>query len=275
MRLRRAPIRRRAPRTQTTIRRLAFAVLAGLLASGAAAPASAQELTVSAAISLKDAVAEIGRAFEQAHPGVVLRYNFASSGALQSQIEAGAPVDLFLSAGQAQMDALEKRGLILPATRRVFAENVLVAIVPAGSRLIPAGPRDLTQAAVGRIAVGDPRTVPAGQYAEECLRTLGLWDRLRPKLIFGENVRQVLEYVARGEVEVGFVYATDLAVRKDQVREAFRPPRDSYRPVQYPGAVISGSRHAALAEAFLRLLLAPAGQAILVRDGFGSPGDIR
>ncbi len=155
------------------------ATLACLLLLGAA-PASAQELTLSVAVSMKEAVEEIGRAFTATRPGVRLRYNLGSSGELQKQIEAGAPVDLFVSAAQRQMDELDKRGLVVAASRRVFARNVLVVIKPA----------DLLDARVTRIAIGNPKTVPAGQYAEESLRGLGLWERVRPKLVFAENVRQ-------------------------------------------------------------------------------------
>ena len=138
-----------------------------------------------------------------ARPGVTLRYNFGASGDLQKQIEAGAPIDVFLSAAQRQMDELEKQNLIVAATRRAFARNVLVVIKPADSRIDIAKPADLLDARVGRIVIGSPKTVPAGQYAEESLRALGLWDRLQPKLVFAENVRQALDYVARGEVDAG------------------------------------------------------------------------
>jgi molybdate transport system substrate-binding protein len=233
--------------------------------------ALAQELTFSVAISMKDAVETLGRRFSETSPGVHLRYNFGSSGDLQKQIEAGAPVDLFISAAQRQMDELEKQGLIVPATRRVFARNVLVAIKPADSALDLARPADLLDARVSRIAIGNPKTVPVGQYTEESLRALGLWERLQPKLVLAENVRQALDYVARGEVEAGFVYTTDAAVRSSRVKEAFRPPEDSYRPVIYPVAVVKDSKHRTLAEAFIERLTGRDGQAVLTRLGFQLP----
>jgi molybdate transport system substrate-binding protein len=205
-----------------------------------------------------------------AHPGVTLRYNFGASGDLQKQIEAGAPVDVFLSAAQRQMDELEKQSLIVSASRRAFARNALVVIKPADSRVDITKPADLLEARVGRIVIGSPKSVPAGQYAEESLRALGLWDRLQPKLVFAENVRQALDYVARGEVDAGFVYTTDAASRAG-VKEAFRPPDDSYRPVIYPGAVVAASKQPALAQAFLDLLGSPSGRAALGRFGFQPP----
>ena len=187
--------------------------LAGVvaLAAGWVTPAGAQELTLSVAISMKEAIETVGRSFAQSRPGLTLRYNFGASGDLQKQIEAGAPIDVFVSAATRQMDELERKGLILPDTRHAFARNVLVVVKPADSALDLTAVGDLLDARVTRVAIGNPRTVPAGQYAQESLRAVGVWERLGPKLVYGENVRQVLEYVARGEVDAGFVYATDVA----------------------------------------------------------------
>jgi molybdate transport system substrate-binding protein len=202
---------------------------------------------------------------------VTLRYNLGSSGELQKQIEAGAPVDLFISAAQRQMDELDRRGLILSATRRVFARNVLVAVKPADSTLDLAKPADLLDPRVKKVVIGNPRTVPVGQYAEESLRALGLWERLQPRLVFAENVRQALDYVARGEVDAGFVYTTDAGLRRDRVKEAFRPSEDTYRPVTYPVAVVKDSRYPGLAQAFIELLVGAEGRAVLGRLGFQPP----
>src|SRR5437870_8370132 len=177
------------------------------------ASAAAQEMTLSVAISMKEAIESLGRQFTQNRPGVMLRYNLGSSGELQKQIEAGAPVDVFISAAQRQMDELQQKGLIVPATRRMFARNVLVIVKPVDSTLDLSKPQDLLDPRMRRIVIGNPRTVPVGQYSEESLRTLGLWERLQPKLVLAENVRQALDYVSRGEVDAGFVYTTDAAVR--------------------------------------------------------------
>jgi molybdate transport system substrate-binding protein len=245
------------------------ALVVGLL--GIAPAAVAQEVTLSVAVSMKDAIEELGRGFTSRRPGVKLTYNFGSSGELQKQIEAGAPVDLFVSAAQRQMDELDQKSLIVRASRRVFARNVLTVIKPADSRVDLAKPQDLLDARVGRIVIGNPKTVPVGQYAEESLRALGLWDRLQPKLVLAENVRQALDYVARGEVDAGFVYTTDAAIRADRVREAFRPGEETYRPVVYPVAVVAGTKQAALAQAFIDLLVSAEGQAVLARLGFQPP----
>jgi len=250
------------------VKALAVAVAMSIFA---ARGASAQEVTLSVAISLKEVTEDLGRTFMASHPGVTLRYNFGASGDLQKQIEAGAPVDVFLSAAQRQMDELEKQKLITASTRRAIARNALLAVKPVDSTLDISKASDLLEAGVTHIAIGNPKTVPAGQYAEESLRALGLWDRVQPKLVFAENVRQVLDYVARGEVEVGFVYATDAAARVQGVKEAFRAPEDSYRPVVYPGAVVATSKQPALAQAFLDLLASPQGRAVLSRFGFHPP----
>jgi len=251
--------------------RLVALTLGLLVVMGAASMACAQEVLLSVAVSLKDATEELGHEFQRTHLGVTLQYNFGASGDLQKQIEAGAPVDLFISAGQRQIDELEKLGLLRPGSRRVFARNVLTLIVPNDSRLDLQKPADLLRSQVQRVVIGNPKTVPAGQYAEECLRTLGLWDALRPKLVFAENVRQALEYVARGEVDAGFVYSTDAATRTSQVKIAGSPPLESYTPVTYPGAIVAASRQPALAQAFMDLLLSSAGQQVLARYGFQPP----
>jgi molybdate transport system substrate-binding protein len=247
----------------------ALAVAAIVLGSGL--EAAAQELTLSVAISMKEAVEELGRGFMHARPGVTLRYNFGSSGELQKQIEAGAPVDVFISAAQRQMDELQQKGLIVPATRRVFARNVLTVVKPVDSRLDLSKPGDLLDPRVRRIVIGNPRTVPVGQYSEESLRTLGLWERLSPKLVFAENVRQALDYVSRGEVDAGFVYTTDVVTRATRVNEAFRPGEDTYRPIVYPAAVVRDSRHGPVARAFVELLVSAEGRAVLTRLGFQPP----
>src|SRR5262245_17053776 len=252
----------------SVLMRMALAVLV-LLAVGS--PAQAQDVTLSVAISMKDVVEELGKGFMASRPGVTLRYNFGSSGELQKQIEGGAPVDLFISAAERQMDELVKQKLAVSQSRRIFARSVLVVIKPADSKIDITKPADLADARVTRIVVGNPKTVPAGQYAEESLKALGLWDKLQPKLVFSENVRQALDYVARGEVDAGFVYTTDAATRGPQVKEAFRPAEDTYRPVLYPAAVVTDAKHATLAQAYLDLLLSREGQTVLARLGFQPP----
>ena len=169
------------------------------------------ELTVSAAVSLKDAFLEIGKIYETRNSGKVT-FNFGASGVLQKQIETGAPVDVFASAGQTQMDALDKQGLLAPNSRTDFVRNSVVLIVPALSQLELNSCQQLADPRVERIAAGNPKTVPAGQYSEQILESLGIEDKVGPKLILAEDVRQVLEYVTHGEVDAGLVYETDARI---------------------------------------------------------------
>ena len=254
-------------RMRPIVRAALGAVLVLLCASGA----QAQELVFSVAISMREAIQELGQAFAAARPGLTIRYNLGSSGELQKQIEAGAPVDVFISAAARQMDELEAKKLMLSDTRRAFARNVLTVIKPADSRIDITKPADLGSPRVGRIVIGNPKTVPAGQYAEESLRALGLWDRVQAKLIFAENVRQALDYVVRGEVDAGFVYTTDAAAQKTGVKEAFRPGEDTYRPVVYPAAVVSGTKQSAIARAFVERLSSAEARTVLARHGFQPP----
>jgi molybdate transport system substrate-binding protein len=235
-------------------------------ASASAAPKT--ELLVSAAISLKEPLQEIGARFEQRHPDVKVVFNWGASGVLQQQIEQGAPVDVYVSAAPKQMDELEAKGLILSTTRHTLAVNVVVLITHAASRLHLVSFNDLTKPEVKLIAIGNPRTVPAGEYARAILTSLGLWDTLQPKLILTENVRQALAYVARGEVDAGLVYATDAQSAGEAVRVVAVAPEGSYPPVLYPIAVINTSTQPALAETFVDLTLSELGQQILKAHGF-------
>jgi molybdate transport system substrate-binding protein len=226
--------------------------------------AAADDVTVSAAASLTDAFKEIGLAFKVQQPGTEVRFNFAASDALVQQLAAGAPVDVLATADQDSMDKAAAQQLIEPATRSNFARNTLVAIVPTDSTLVPKGLPDLERADVERIALGNPTSVPAGRYARSALEKAGRWSAIGVKAIYTQNVRQALDYVARAEVDVAFVYATDAAIRKDQVRIAFTVATEV--PITYPIAAVAGK--SAEARRFLDYVLSPPGQAILTRYGF-------
>ncbi len=265
----------RLPRLRRAVRppwfawlpRLTLLTLTGL----AAAPhtAAGQDLTVSAAISLKETLAEIAPAFEKANPGVAVRLNLGASGDLQRQIEAGAPVDVYVSAAARNMDVLERWGGVDPRTRRDIACNRLVVVVPADAEAPPASLEAL--AGAKNVALGNPKTVPAGEYARQALEAAGLWERLRPSFVFSENVRAALEYVARGDADAAFVYVTDAGVVGDRVRIAFEVDPRLYQPIVYPAAAVAGSRNRELARRFVDFLVAPAFQAALRKGGFSLP----
>jgi len=232
--------------------------------------AAQSELLVSGAISLRESLQRIGALFEQRHPGVKVVFNFGASGVLQQQIERGAPVDVFVSAAPKQMDNLQAKGLILDDTRRTLTANQVVLIKPSNFRFDLASFKDLMRLEVKRIAIGNPRTVPAGEYAREMLTSLKVWDALEPKLILTENVRQALVYVIRGEVEAGLVYATDAQSAGREVEVVAAAPKGSHRPVIYPIAVVTASKVPALARAFVDLALSDEGQEVVRAHGFRS-----
>jgi molybdate transport system substrate-binding protein len=236
---------------------------------GSGAAYAQQELLVSAAASLTNAFTDVGKQFETANPGVKVVLNFAASGALMQQIDKGAPVDVFASADQKTMDQAKEKNLILTETRKDFVSNGLVLIVPKGSKLAIKGVTDLSESKIARIAMGNPETVPAGRYAQEVLSKAGLWEKLKPKLIYAENVRQALDYVSRGEVDAGFVFATDAAVAKDKVQVA--AVAEGHQPIRYPVAVIAGTKKKDLSQRFMDFLLGSQGQSLLARYGFGKP----
>jgi molybdate transport system substrate-binding protein len=228
---------------------LPAALIGAALSSAIAKPVP---LTVSAAVSLKDALEAAKPLFAQAHPGVEITFIFGSSGSLQQQIEHGAPVDVFISAAGRQMDALEAKGLVLAGTRAALFRNQLVLVIPSGASA-PASFADLAAPATTRIAIGEPRSVPAGQYANQVLAHFGLLPALGRKLVFGKDVRQVLTYVSFGEVDAGIVYLTD-AKTTDKVKIAAEAPLDSHAPIEYPGAVMKSSPSPEAARAFLDFL---------------------
>nr|WP_316640517.1 molybdate ABC transporter substrate-binding protein [uncultured Roseateles sp.] len=247
--------------------RLSQLLLAALLALPLAA--RAQQLTVSAAASLTEAFKEIGRQFEAAQPGVTLRYNFAASGVLLQQIGQGAPVDVFASADQETMNRAAEQRLIDTGTRRDFATNSVVLVAPAQDGAPIKTLADLGSAPVKRIAIGKPASVPVGRYTQQLLESAGLWTSLTPKFVQADSVRQVLDYVARGEAEAGFVYRTDTAVMADKVKVVLTA--EGHAPVRYPVAVVADGKQKALAQAFTTYLGTPAAQAVLTRHGFGKP----
>lgn len=244
-------------------------VLGLLLMFATALPAFAADITVSAAASLTNAFTEVKDAFMKKHPTVKVTTNFAASNPLLRQIEGGAPVDVFASADQGTMDKAAGKKLIDDTSRKNFALNGLVLIAPAKSDVAVKDVNSLKDAAVTKIAIGNPASVPAGRYGKAALTTAGLWDTLQPKLIMGESVRQTLDYVSRGEVEAGIVYMTDARQAGDKVRIV--QVLEGHDPVSYPIAVIKDSKAPADAKAFIDFVLSDEGLAILAKYGFSKP----
>lgn len=249
---------------------LRFARTLFLLAlSCAGLVARAAELTVSTAASLGSAFAELAPLFETSEPGAKVRLNLAASGALLQQIAKGAPVDVFISADQETMDQAQAQGLVQAAQRRNIVANALVVVVPSASRAEISAMADLTRPAFARIAIGLPASVPAGRYARSALEAAQLWPALAPKTIGAHNVRQALDYVARGEVDAAFVYATDARLMPGKVRVALTVP--TAQPIVYPAAPLAATPHAVLAQRFVAFLLTPPARAVFARHGFTTP----
>lgn len=240
------------------------AVLLAMLAQAAPAP-----ITVSAAVSLTEALEEVAAAYRAGGGGPVV-FNFAGSNVLARQIVNGAPVDLFVSADDAQMDVVHSAGFIVPGSRVPIVGNKLVLVVAARSTLKSFA--DLGTANVRRIAIGDPAAVPAGVYARRFLEATGAWARLEPKIVPSANVRAALTAVQNGSVDAAFVYATDVRLAP-QLHVAATVAGAGAPRIVYPGCVVKSARQPAAAARFLQFLRSPAALAIFSRHGFSSPPD--
>ena len=237
--------------------------------SGADTPDSpSQTITVSAASSLTDVFTGLAKKYENQNPGVKVDLNFGSSGDLEKQIVAGAPVDVFAAASNKDTDDLSQKGMLIKDTLIKPVGNDLVLVAPVNSSIAISSINDLTQGSVKKVAVGNPATVPAGRYAQDALTYYKIWDGLQGILVFGENVRQVLDYVARGEVEAGFVYGSDAQARSGDVKVILVAPPESHQPVVYPMAVLAGSQNESLSRQFLDFITSKQNQPVFARYGF-------
>lgn len=229
--------------------------------------AHSADITVSAAASLSDAFSDIAQAYQTTHPDDTVHLNFAGSGALLQQILNGAPVDVFAAADQLRMDQAAQAGLLNDDSRRNFAGNTLVAIVPSSDNASYSDLNDFVNAVhIKYLAIANPEHVPAGRYSKNALEAAGLWQDIASKNIPTQNVRQALDYVARGEVDGGFVYQTDAALIPDKVRIVLAIALDE--PLTYPIAALKASNAPASAQAFIDFVSAEAGQTILAQYGF-------
>jgi len=248
---------------------MTLATLGGVASPAAVAQGAQGQITVAAAISMKDALGGLANEFS-ARPGAArAELTFGASGILEKQIEEGAPIDVFISAAPAEMNTLGQKGLLVAGTRRDVAGNRLVLVVPTGTTMVK-DVEDLKKPEVRTIAIGETRSVPAGQYAAEALRNLKLFETLKPKFVFAQNVRAVLAYVADRDADAGFVYETDAKIT-DRVAIASALPASSYTPVVYPAAVIRGSQNPAGAQTFIEFLESPEARTIFQKYGFTPP----
>ncbi len=230
-------------------------------------PAPKTELNVSAALGLREALLDIQKEYEQKNPNIKIVYNLAAAGVLQAQIERGVPADVFISAAAKQMDELQKKDLLMAATRRDLVGNKLVLVVPRDAGLNLASFRDLAEKKVTRFGLGTPETMPAGQYGVEVLKHVGVWDKVKDKAVLAKDVRQILAYVETKNVDAGIVFST-VAALSDKVRVVAEAPPGSHQPIVFPGAVLKGAKNPKAAEAFLSYLSGPDAAMSFQKYGF-------
>lgn len=250
---------------------ICLAILAFVAVSHGTGEEEPTTITVSAAASLTEAFTNIAAEFEADHPGTKVELNLAGSGTLRTQIESGAPVDVFASASESDMDLLSEKGLIEESSRKDFAANSLVMVVPQknGSK-VPKTLEDMAEGSIGKIAIGNPETAPVGKYTKQAFETAGVWDEVESKVIFADTVKQVLTYVETGEVDTGFIYVTDArSGNKDLYEIAFTVQINE--PISYPIAVIKGSENKEEAQKFVNFVTGTRGQEILAEYGFEEP----
>lgn len=227
---------------------------------------TAAVVTVFAAASLTNALTEIGAGWERGG-GEKVVFNFASSSTLARQIREGAPADLFLSADEIQMDALEKAGLLATGSRRSVLSNTLAIVVPLDSLLRISSARDLAGPGVKRLALAEPTSVPAGIYSKKLLEDLGVWKDVSGKIVPTENVRATLAAVESGNVDAGIVYRTDALISK-KIRVAYEVPAKDGPPISYPFALLREAPSPVGAKKFLDFLSSQAARGVFARHGF-------
>jgi molybdate transport system substrate-binding protein len=244
---------------------LSLAFLAVLL-SGAQNVVEADEILVSAAASLTDALNKIGNSYQSKSKHTV-NFNFGPSSGLARQIEEGAPADMFFSADLPQMEKLDKSGRLERGTRKNLLSNQLVIIVPADSNLAISSAKDLLNTAIKRVALAEPSSVPVGVYSKKYLTDEGLWNKVEGKIVPVQDVRATLASVESGNVEAGFVYKTDAAVSK-KVKIVYEVPVDKGPKITYPVAILKESKHKAAARDFMNYVQSTAARNVFKRFGF-------
>lgn len=240
--------------------------MATLSTSIVAAPARADEVLVSAAASLTDALKEISAVY-QAKSKHTVKFNFGPSSGLARQIDEGAPADIFFSADLPQMDGLDKKDRLEPGTRKTLLSNQLVIIVPTDSKLAISSPKDLLKSDVKRIALAEPSSVPVGVYTSKYLTDEGMWDQVKPKIVPVQDVRATLASVESGNVEAGFVYKTDAAISR-KVKIVYEVPIDKGPKITYPVAIVKESKRKDAARDFLNYIQSPAAKDAFKKYGF-------
>ncbi|MGN0143568.1 MAG: molybdate ABC transporter substrate-binding protein [Clostridium sp.] len=223
------------------------------------------ELTISAAASLKEAMGDIEPLFTEKYPDVKLTFNFGASGSLQQQIEQGAPADVFISAGQKQMNALKDESLMVDDTCRDLVKNRLVLVGPSNTEITSLN--DLTTDKVNKIAVGEPSSVPAGKYADEVLKNSNIYDSISSKLVFAKDVKEVLAWSTSGNADAGFVYLSD-AMSNNSAKIIETISEDLHTPITYPVGVVKSTSHLEESKNFVDFLYSGQSKEIFEKYGY-------
>ncbi|MEM7553653.1 MAG: molybdate ABC transporter substrate-binding protein [Cyanobacteria bacterium P01_A01_bin.84] len=232
------------------------------------------QLTVSSAASMQNAMTEVGQVYQEEHPNTKITYNFASSGTLTQQIKQGAPVDVFISANEKFMNELDKKNLLLPETRKDLLKNDIVLIIPSKnniSNISNISFQELTSPKIKRFSIGDPESVPAGEYARQVLTSLKIYDQIKPKTVFAKDVRQVLSYVELGNVDAGIVYATDAKI-SNQVKVVATALENTHKPILYPVTAIKRTQNSEIAKKFIQFLFSDRATDVFKNHGFQIAG---
>ena len=226
------------------------------------------EIVISAAASLKEVMEEIKPLYRERYPQVAITYNFAASGTLQRQIEQGAPVDIFISADRAKIKTLQQQGLLANDTISNLLQNKIVLITERNNNLAIDSFTDLTTEKIDTVALGEPNSVPAGKYAQEVLNYFQIAEQIKDKAVYGKDVRQVLNYVATGNADVGLVYLTDAEIGSNRVKIIAIAPLQAHSPIIYAIAVTRDSNNPQAARDFVRFLNAERVRDIFTNYGF-------
>jgi len=222
------------------------------------------EINISAALGLKDVLTAIQKDYETSNPNVKLVFNFGPAGVLQKQLEQGVVADLFISASPKQVNELQNKNLVIPTTRTTLVSDKLVLIVPKNSQLAIASFQDLTK--VTKFGIGEPGTVPAGQYAIEFLENIGIWESIKDKAVQAKDVRTIIAYVESENVDAGIAFST-MAALSDKVKVVAVAPEGTHMPVTFPAVIMAGSKHPKETEDFLKYLCDPKSEAVFKKYG--------
>ncbi|SDF63174.1 molybdate ABC transporter substrate-binding protein [Sporomusa acidovorans] len=232
-------------------------------------PAAPIEVNLSAALGLKDALTDIQKEYETANPNIKLVFNFGPAGVLQKQLEQGISADIFISASPKQVNELQNKNLVVPTSRKILVADKLVLVVSKNSPSAIEDFQDLTR--VEKFGMGEPGTVPAGQYAMEFLKNIGIWENVKDKAVQAKDVRTIISYVESENVDAGIAFST-VAALSDKVKVVAAAPDGSHMPITFPAVIMANAKHPKEAEAFLSYLCSSQSAAIFQKYGFAFVG---